>query len=435
MAQANDAQQEKDPQRAIFCLEEVLKHKPLSEASNLSLMRVLDSIGEVEQAMDVYLTYRDDLRQKKSRPPSAPLNDLFSQLKSKSRLSSPPFTSDNNYIEPPGGAMKPGSPFYIKRETDYEFDDAIASSETMIVHVKAPPQTGKSSLMYRGLASAREGGTQTVVTDLQKLGDGDMETVFTFYLAIALSIAQKLSRKPPTLEALSAGTSPGLSFEDYLLSEILAKANTPFVWAIDGVERLFSAPYGDEVLGLLRSWHNMRADDPDGPWGRLTLVIASSTEPHLYVKNLNQSPFNVGKRIRLADFSIEQVSELNWKYDCPLRAKGDVESLYSMVRGHPYLVRLALFKMVTDHVTLDAIKSQSQSDVGIFSDHLQRLHGSLAGAPDLVVALRCLLSGGSCPGGKVFFRLHAAGVLRGDKPETAQLRCGLYEDYLRMAFP
>ena len=47
-----------------------------------------------------------------------------------------------------------------------------------------------------------------------------------------------------------------------------ATENRRLVWALDDVDRLFTRPFGSEVLALLRAWHNERALDPGGPWSR-----------------------------------------------------------------------------------------------------------------------------------------------------------------------
>jgi hypothetical protein len=64
---------------------------------------------------------------------------------------------------------------------------------------------------------------------------------------------------------------------------------------------LFSHKYASDIFSLFRSWHNLRALDPYGPWCRLTIAIAYATEAHLFISDLNQSPFNVGTRLTLED--------------------------------------------------------------------------------------------------------------------------------------
>jgi AAA domain-containing protein len=78
-------------------------------------------------------------------------------------------------------------------------------------------------------------------------------------------------------------------------------------------------PYED-FFGTLRAWTNRRATHP--PWAKLNLVIAHSTEPGLWIRDLNQSPFNVGFRFALRDLSPAQVHDLNGRYGRVLGSRG-----------------------------------------------------------------------------------------------------------------
>src|SRR5207302_6298972 len=105
--------------------------------------------------------------------------------------------------------------------------------------------------------------------------------------------------------------------------------------------RLFTCSFGSEIFGLFRSWHNERALEPACPWSRLTLAITCATEAHLFLSDLNQSPFNVGTRLELGDFSLEQVGDLNRSYGRPLPDEA-LTRFHRLVGGHPYLVRRGL---------------------------------------------------------------------------------------------
>jgi len=83
---------------------------------------------------------------------------------------------------------------------------------------------------------------------------------------------------------------------------------------LDEVDRLITCGFGSEVFGLFRSWHNERSLDPSGPWERLTMAIAYATEAHLFITDVNQSPFNVGTRLTVEDFTLSQVADLNERY-------------------------------------------------------------------------------------------------------------------------
>src|SRR5438093_6889166 len=103
------------------------------------------------------------------------------------------------------------------------------------------------------------------------------------------------------------------------------------VWGLDEVDRLFGLPFASEVFGLFRAWHNERALLPEGPWSRLTLAIAYATEARLFITDLNQSPFNVGTRLELADFTREQVADLNHRCGAPLQSEAEVDRFFQLV--------------------------------------------------------------------------------------------------------
>src|SRR5205823_1971633 len=172
------------------------------------------------------------------------------------------------------------------------------------------------------------------------------------------------------------------------------------------------------------SWHNARALDPSGPWSQLTLAIAYATEAHLFITDINQSPFNVGTRVALSDFTEEQVDDLNRRYGSPLVPGAEVRRFYELLRGHPYLTRRGLNELVTQGLTLHRFEAVAASNEGPFSDHLRRILVVLD-AP-LTDVVRGLVRGQPCPTSDSFYHLRSAGLVRGDSPREARLRCPLY---------
>src|SRR5207302_734254 len=125
--------------------------------------------------------------------------------------------------------------------------------------------------------------------------------------------------------------------------------------------------------GLFRSWHNERSLDPAGPWQKLTLAIAYATEAHMFITDMNQSPFNVGTRLVLTDFTPEQLAELNKRYGSPLRDQSELNQFYNLVGGQPYLTRRGLHELAAHHVKFYDFANQASRDEGPFGDHLRRL--------------------------------------------------------------
>src|SRR5205085_2196570 len=138
----------------------------------------------------------------------------------------------------------------------------------------------------------------------------------------------------------------------YMQQEVLPRVAAPVVWGLDEVDRLFACDFGSQVFGMFRSWHNDRVLNPGGPWSRLTLAMAYATEHHLFISDLNQSPFNVGTRLTLEEFTPEQVTDLNRRYGSPLRDAAELRWMLLLVGGHPYLVHRGLHEMATTGIDI-----------------------------------------------------------------------------------
>ncbi len=332
-------------------------------------------------------------------------------------------------LEAVGGAVPLDSAFYLVRRTDEEFTTAVRRHDSIVL-VKGARQMGKTSLLARGLQQAREMGALCIRTDFQKLNTAHLVSADTLFLTLAEMIADQLDLDTLPEDVWNAKRGPNVNFERYLRREVLAKSDKPVVWAMDEVDRLFTCDFGSEVFGLFRSWHNERSLDPTGPWGKLTLAIAYATEAHLFITDLNQSPFNVGTRLTLQDFTLEQAEELNRRYGQPLRNAQEVQALYDLVGGQPYLLRCALDQLVSKELDIETLRTQSAQDDGPFGDHLRRLLVSLSQDDMLMDVVRNLLRGNPCTSHISFYRLRAAGLLGGTTPQDAHLRCRLYATYL-----
>lgn len=340
--------------------------------------------------------------------------------------SDPPMLDE---AEPPGGAMPLYSPLYIARNADGEFHAALARRDSIVL-IEGPRQIGKTSLLARGLQRSREAGSAVVLTDLQHLMTAAFSDAEKLVLTLAEMIADQLGLPPPHLtwnSFLNASTN----FERYLRREVMTQVESPLVWGLDEADRLFNYDYASEVFGLFRSWHNLRALEPAGPWRRLTLTLAYATEAHLFITDMNQSPFNVGTRLTLDDFTIEQVAELNARYGSPLRGDDDVVRFYALINGHPYLAQCGLYEMIRRRIEIADVEALANRDEGPFGNHLRRMVLSLERDSVLCEALRDFLRGQSGMTTDHFHRLRSAGVLAGDSPEEARPRCQLYHRYLR----
>jgi serine/threonine protein kinase len=332
-------------------------------------------------------------------------------------------------LEPIGGAVPLESQFYIERNTDRDFHEAIERQDSLVL-VKGARQVGKTSLLARGLHRARANGAKVVLIDFQSLGADYFASPEKLVLSLAETLADQLDLDAHPSQMWNSFMSPGINFERFLRREVLAKIDTQIVWGLDEVDRLFSCDFGSDIFGLFRSWHNKRALDPEGPWKRLTQVIAYATEAHLFITDLNQSPFNVGTRLVLKDFDYEQVAELNDRYGSPLRDRAEVARFFRLVSGHPYLVRRGLHELAAGGWTLSSLETEADEDEGPFGDHLRRLLLSLAHDPELRAVVQGVLQGKAVANTDSFYRLRSAGLMAGNSVRDLRPRCQLYANYL-----
>lgn len=315
----------------------------------------------------------------------------------------------------PGGAVPLGSAHYVVRAVDHQLHGALERHEAIVL-LKGARQVGKTSLLARGLQAARQRGALVAIIDFQSLGSAVLESAESLYRALAESLYEQLELESAPESHWSPTRSGAANLERYLRRAVFAASERPLVWGLDEADRLFPLAFGSEVFGLFRSWHNRRTLDPDGPWSRLTLALAYATEAHLFITDPNQSPFNVGVRLTLTDFTPDEVAALASRYGV-----GESARLYALLSGQPYLTRRGL-EVLAAGGTLE--------DSSVFDEHLERLLFSLSQEPALRQATRQLLDGRP-PAVEAFFRLRAAGVLVGESATQARLRCPLYENYLR----
>lgn len=321
---------------------------------------------------------------------------------------------------PPVGALPPESPFYVRRETDDELSSAVARSDTLVL-VKGSRQAGKSSLLAQGVQYARKLGRTVAATDFQSLNSDAFASIDKLFYALAERIAYQLKLDFPS-PTWKPSFSANMNFENYLRVEVLPRVKTELFWSMDEVDRLFGYTYKDDFFGLLRSWHNFR-------WAPLTIALAYATEAHLFITDLNQSPFNVGTRVDLKDFSVAQVEELDRHYGSPLGHR--IVDYCNMLGGHPYLVHYGLYKMRHDKMDLATLRTHADRQDGPFGDHLHRMLTTLTRDNGLSQAVRAILRGESGLSSSDFYRLRSAGILAGDSPRDATMRCELYAIYLR----
>ncbi|NJK30720.1 MAG: protein kinase, partial [Acaryochloris sp. SU_5_25] len=247
--------------------------------------------------------------------------------------------------ELPEGQVNVASGFYIERPPIETRCAETVMEPGALIRIKAPRQMGKTSLMARILHQAASRGLNTVSLNLQ-LADGKVFTDLDQLLRwLCASVSRRL-RLPNRLQEtwddiFGSKYNCTAYFEEYLLTE----TEGPLTLALDEVDRVFEYPeIASDFFGLLRAWHEEAKNQEI--WQKLRLIVVHATEVYIPL-NTNQSPFNVGLPIDLPEFTLAQISQLadlhrlDWD-------ESQTTQLQTLIGGHPYLIRLALYHLAKE---------------------------------------------------------------------------------------
>jgi DNA-binding Xre family transcriptional regulator len=332
-------------------------------------------------------------------------------------------------IKYPEGPVGFDSPFYIERPPKEHDCYREISKHGALIRIKAPEQTGKTSLLIRILHQAKIKGDRTVYISLKEADNQCFTNLDKFLRWFCVTVSRKLKLENRLDEYWEDDISCNLRCETYFEEYILPEIGQPLTLGLDEVDRLFAYPdiYGD-FFGLLRYLHEEARRT--NIWQKLRLVLAHSTE--IYVPlDINRSPFNAGFPVDLPEFNLQQITnlaqlhQLNW-YD------KEVTQITSMIGGHPFLVRLALYHIARQDVSLDKFLQTAASESGIYSNHLHRLMSALEKQTELLVAMRevAKLSHPLQLIAEIKFKLQAMGLVKITNDGVIP-SCELYRQYFQ----
>ncbi|MEG4802306.1 AAA-like domain-containing protein [Microcoleus sp. ARI1-B5] len=333
--------------------------------------------------------------------------------------------------ELPGGQVELASRFYVDRPPIESRCYETIAQPGALIRIKAPRQMGKTSLMARILHRAEEQGSRTVALSFQLANRRIFANSDTFLQWFCASIGQELGmlEQLPKCWELADMIGSNQCCKAYFEQCLLSESSPPLTLGLDESDRLFESPeIADDFFGLLRALHEeaKRRDI----WKKFRLIVVHSTEVYIPL-DVNKSPFNVGLPIELSEFNSQQVHELAARHKLNWSAT-EVAELMALVGGHPYLVRLAMYRIVCQDVTLNQLVKSGTTETGIYSDHLRRHLWNLEKYPDLKEAMREVASV-SKPvrlRSELAFKLNSMGLVKQDG-NYCSARCSLYEEYFR----
>jgi hypothetical protein len=234
-----------------------------------------------------------------------------------------------------GGLTTAESSVYVERQADKDITSHLIRMEYVLVI--EPRQQGKTSLVNALIRNSTLEGTAFVYLDVTVLDNSDEQRWYN-------SLCKRLLRQ---LRFISRDLWPSIpddggGWRDFLsdLAYLAEKSNLQVVIALDEIGAV-DFPGSTGFFSVLRDIYNSRQVEPE--FRSINFLLTGAFHPRDLISDEKVSPFNIAHRVRLPDFSLEQVGWLTEKGGWPQpRTKGLAEQIHFWTDGQPYMTQLLL---------------------------------------------------------------------------------------------
>ena len=131
-------------------------------------------------------------------------------------------------------------------------------------------------------------------------------------------------------------------FQEVLLAEVAE----PVVIFVDEIDSTLSLSFTDDFFAAIRYLYNARAHVPE--FHRLSFVLIGVATPSDLIRDPQRTPFNIGQRVDLTDFTYEEAMPLADGLGLPPdEATQVLRWVIKWTGGHPYLTQ-RLCRVIAD---------------------------------------------------------------------------------------
>lgn len=236
-----------------------------------------------------------------------------------------------------GGTLSRDALSYVTRHADHQLYDCLRRGQ--FTYVLTARQMGKSSLMVRTAARLRDEGTGVVVLDLTAIGQN--LTAEQWYGGLLTQMAHQLNLEDELEEFWDHQPllGPLQRWMQAVRQVVLPRYPGRVVIFIDEIDSVRSLPFStDEFFAGIREFYNHRTEDP--ALERLSFCLLGVAAPSDLIRDTRVTPFNIGQRIELHDFTEAEAQVLTFGLS-PNDQEGTtlLRRILYWTGGHPYLTQ------------------------------------------------------------------------------------------------
>ncbi|MBV9339988.1 MAG: AAA-like domain-containing protein, partial [Acidobacteria bacterium] len=241
-----------------------------------------------------------------------------------------------------GGTLPLDSPSYVRRDSDETLYSYLSEGE--FCYVLDSRQVGKSSLVVRVKDRLKRDGVQVAQLDLQSIGQN--VTAEQWYGSLLTQLGDELGLGDEVYDFFQEvkrqeRLGPLQRWIDSLTDVVLPRCPgriVIFVDEIDQVRTLHSRFSTDEFFTGIRELFNRRSSNPD--LRRITFCLIGCATPSELIKDVRTTPFNIGHRVELTDFSPAEAACLAEGLGQDRHvASALLERILYWTGGHPFLTQ------------------------------------------------------------------------------------------------
>ncbi len=234
-----------------------------------------------------------------------------------------------------GGTVQASDGIYISRKADDELLRYCVDGE--YAYVLSSRQMGKSSLMVRTSEELEKREIVSIIIDLTEFGVFNKSDE-QWFLGLLVQIAEPLI-EDDVLDWWKKYSDLGVTVRfSSFLEKILEEVDRQIVVFIDEIDMTLGLSFGDDFFALIRYFYNSRAKNPK--FKKLSFVLLGVATPSQLISDTRRTPFNIGKRVKLTDFTFQEALPLADGFKLQKsRAEAALQIILEWTDGHPYLAQ------------------------------------------------------------------------------------------------